>query len=45
MALSCTRGGSGWILGKFLPRKSGDALEQAAQVGGGTAIPGGGQEE
>jgi len=28
MALSCTRGGSGWILGKILSSKSSDALAQ-----------------
>ena len=30
MALSCTRGGSGWILGKKL-RKNGEVLKQDAQ--------------
>ena len=29
---------------KFLLRKSGDALEQAAQVGGGVTVPGSAQE-
>ena len=41
MDLSCTRGGSGWILRKILLRKSGQALAQAAQGGGGVTIPGG----
>ena len=41
MALSCIRGGSGWILRKFLLRKSGNTLEQAAQRGGGINVPGG----
>jgi len=43
MASSCSRGGSGWILGKHL-RKSGQAVEQAAWHGGGVSIPGGVQE-
>jgi len=36
----------GWEVqvGKFLLRKSGDALEQAAQGGGGVTVPGGVQE-
>ena len=41
MALSCTRGGSGWIQEEFFLRKSGDALEQAAQRGCGVTVPGG----
>ena len=41
MASSCARGGSEWVLGKkFLSWKSGQALEQAAQVGGGVTIHG-----
>ena len=44
MASSCTRGGSGWILGTFLLSKSGEALAQAAQGGGGVTAPGGAQE-
>ena len=44
MALSCSRGGSGWILGKFIFRKSDKALEQASQGSGGVTIPGGVQE-
>jgi len=44
MALSFTRRGSGWILGKFLLRNSGDVLEQDAKGGGGVIIPGGVQE-
>ena len=44
MASSCTRGGSGWTLGKISSSKSGEILEQAAQGGGGVAIPGGIQE-
>ena len=43
MALSYTRGGSGWILGKIL-RKKDEALAQAAQGGGGVTVPGGVQE-
>ena len=42
MASSCARGGSDWI---FLLRKSGDALAQAAQRGGGVTVPGGIQEK
>ena len=38
-------GGPGWILGKISLRKSGQALEQAAQGGGGVTIPGGVQEK
>jgi len=41
MALSCARGGSGWVCGKFLLRKSANALAQAAQGGGGVTVPGG----
>ena len=41
MASSCVRGGLGWILGKILYWKSGQALEQAAQGGDGVTIPGG----
>lgn len=36
MALSCARGGSGWVCGKFLLRKSANALAQAAQGVGGS---------
>jgi len=32
MVSSCTKGGSGLILEKFLLQKSGEALEQAAQM-------------
>ena len=39
MSSSCTRGGSGWILGKIL-QKSGQVLERAAQGGGGSSVPG-----
>ena len=42
-ALSCRRGGSGWILGK-ISSLSVEALAQAAQGGGGVTIPGGVQE-
>ena len=44
IALGCARGGSGWILGKNYSQKSGEALAQAAQGGGGVTIPGGVQE-
>ena len=44
VALSCAREGSGWILGKILLRKSGEAVVQAAQGGGGVTISGGVQE-
>ena len=44
MALSCARGGSAWILGKILLRKSGQALKQAAQASGGVTVPGSVQE-
>ena len=44
MALSCTRGYSGWILEKFLHRKNGEAVAQAARGGGGVTVPGGVQE-
>jgi len=40
MALSCTRGGSGWILGKPSSQKECGALAQAAQGGGGSSVPG-----
>jgi len=43
-ALSCDRGGSGWILEK-ISSHSGGVLAQAAQGGGGVTIPGGIQEE
>ena len=33
MALSCSRGGSGWILRKFLLRKSGNTLEFSGHGG------------
>lgn len=42
-ALSCTRGGSGWILRKFL-QESGEALEQAAQGSGAVTVHGDVQE-
>ena len=45
MALSCARGGSGWILGKNYSQKSGEALAQTAQGGGGVTVPGGVQEK
>ena len=45
MALRFSRGGSGWILGKILLRKSGEALAKVAQEGGGVAIPGDVQEK
>ena len=41
MALSCTRGGSGWVLGKNTLK----ALVQAAQGGGGVTVPAGIQEK
>ena len=44
MASSCTKGCSDWILGKTLLQKSGDAVAQAAQGGGGVIVPGGVQE-
>ena len=44
MASSCTREGSGWILGKIPSPKSGQALEGAAQRGGRVIIPEGVQE-
>jgi len=31
---------SGWLLGKKIIRKSGEALEWAAQGGGGVTVPG-----
>ena len=31
MALSCTRGGSGWILGEISSPESGDALTQTVR--------------
>jgi len=39
--LKLHQGGSGWLLGKYLLRKGGDAVAQAAQGGGGVTIPGG----
>jgi len=44
VALSCTTGGSGWILEKFLPRKSNEALAKAAQRGGRVTVSRGIQE-
>ena len=42
MASSCARADSGWMLGNDSSlRESGQALEWAAQVGGGVIIPGG----
>lgn len=38
-ALSFTRGGSSWILGKLYSR-SGEVLAQAPQRGGGVSVPG-----
>lgn len=35
---------SSWMLGKFVLRKSGRTLEQAAQESGGITVPGGDQE-
>ena len=42
-SLSCSRGGSGWILGN-ISSQSGNALEQAAQGGDGVTDPGRAQE-
>ena len=45
MASSCTRGGSGWALGKKqILSRSGEAVAQVAQGGGGVTVPGGVQE-
>ena len=44
MVLRHTRGGSGWMLGKIILRKSGETLEQPAQGGCGVTVPGGVQE-
>ena len=41
MASSCARGGSGWTLGNTTSLKGGQALEWAAQRGGGVTNPGG----
>jgi len=41
MVSSCARGVSGWVLGKFLLRRSANALEQAGQGGDGDIISGG----
>ena len=41
MASSCSRGGSGWLLGKISLRKSSEAVAQAAQGGGGVTVSGG----
>lgn len=38
MALRCAGGCSGWVLGKLLRKKSGEAVQQAAQGGGGIAV-------
>jgi len=40
MASSCTRGDSGWLLEILLLCKSGQALKQVAQEGGGVTNPG-----
>jgi len=39
MALSCSRGGSGWILGKIYSQKECWILAQSAQGGGGVTVP------
>ena len=39
--LSCTRGGSGWILGEFLLRNEWCCSGTAAQGGGAVTTPGG----
>ena len=44
MASSCARGDTGWTLGNSSSQKSGQALAQAAQGGGGVTDPGGVQE-
>ena len=41
MVLNCTRGGSGWILGKTSPQKSVEAVAQVAQGGDGVTALGG----
>ena len=43
MAFSCSSGSSGWTLGK-ISSLIGEALEQAAQGGGGITVPGSVQE-
>lgn len=45
MALDCARGVSGWILEKFLLKKSGGALETTAQGDSGITISGHSQEK
>ena len=44
MALSCSVGGSVWILGKNSSLKAGDALAQAALGAGTVTVPGGVQQ-
>ncbi len=44
MASSCARGDSGWTLGNLALQESGQALEWAAQGGGGVIVPGSVQE-
>ena len=44
MASSCTRGCSGWTLGKISSPRECSCLEEAFQGGGGVADPGGAQE-
>lgn len=44
MAVSCARGGLGWILGKLHLRKSSEAVAQAAQGGSRVIVPEGVQE-
>ena len=45
VALSCSRGGSGWILGKMHSQKEGWTLTLSAQGGGGVTVPESIQEE
>ena len=44
MVLSCTTGGSGWILGRISSQKEWCCIGTAAQGGGAVTVPGGVQE-
>jgi len=43
-ALSCTRRGSGWILGKISSQKECPGIGTGCQGGGGVIVPGGVQK-
>ena len=44
MALSCTKGGSGWVLGQIYSQKEWSCTGIGCQRGGAVTVPGGVQE-